>query len=96
MNSYTLTNAAASDLKQITRHTLRTWGADRAKAYVAALHRTFENLAAFPASGRPADDLRPGCFRFESERHSIFYRPTASGVLVLRVLHQRMEAKRRL
>lgn len=47
-------------------------------------------LADNPASGRNCDDVRPGLRRVERGRHVIFYRETAEGILVSRILHQRM------
>lgn len=96
MPSYRLTGAAANDIRDISRHSIQQWGVARAEAYVAGLHRAFETLAAFPAAGRDAADLRAGYRRFEHERHSIFYRRTAFGILVVRVLHQRMAPGKRL
>lgn len=94
MNSYALTKAAEADLRQIARHTLRQWGADQVKTYMSALDRAFENLAVYPDAGRSAGNLREGYFRFESQRHAVFYRKTANGILIVRVLHQKMEPTR--
>lgn len=96
MPSYDLTEAAAADIEGIARHSTQQWGFPRAEAYVLALHRAFELLAAFPDTGRDVGELRPGYLRFEHERHSIFYRKTDTGILVVRVLHQRMQATRHL
>ena len=96
MPSYELSGAADADLEAIGRHSAEKWGFERAEAYLLALHRAFENLTLFPKSGRRADEIRRGYFRFESERHVVFYRKTDTGILIVRVLHQRMEAKRHL
>ena len=63
---------------------------------MAGLHRAFGTLAAFPDAGRDIGALRSGYLRFEHERHSIFYRKTDAGILVVRVLHQRMRPERHL
>jgi len=94
--SYRLTGAAASDVRGISRQSIQQWGVARAQAYVAGLHRAFDTLAAFPDAGRDAGELRPGYLRFEHERHSIFYRKTDAGILVVRVLHQRMRPGKHL
>jgi toxin ParE1/3/4 len=88
--SYRLTEAAAGDVRAISRHSIKQWGVERAEAYVAGLHRAFETLAALPDSGRDVGRLRAGYRRFEYERHSIYYRKTDPGILEVRVLHQRM------
>ena len=66
------------------------------KTYMASLERAFENLATYPGAGRPVNDLREGYFRFESVRHAVFYRTTGKDILIVRVLHQKMEAKRHI
>ncbi len=96
MADYQLTEAAAGDIEGITRHSVQQWGFARAETYVMELHRTLGMLAAFPDAGRDVSELRAGYPRFEHERHSIFYRKAESGILVVRVLHQRMQPKKHL
>ena len=52
-------------------------------------------LADNPALGRACDDVRPGLRRMECGRHVVFYRKDADGILVSRILHQRMLPERR-
>ena len=48
-------------------------------------------LADNPALGRFCDDVRPGLRRLEHGKHVVvFYRQERGGVLVSRILHQRM------
>lgn len=60
------------------------------------LHQAFENLATYPDLGRSIKDIPPGYLRFESESHAVFYRKEAPGILIVRVLHQRMQAEQHL
>jgi toxin ParE1/3/4 len=94
--SYRLTEAAAADVESIARHSVQHWGFERAEAYVLALHRTFDMLAGLPDAGRDVGGLRAGYLRFEHERHSIFYQKTGTGILVVRVLHQRLRPGKHL
>lgn len=96
MSSYALSKAADADIEAIARASVQQWGFTRSEAYVLALHRAFEHLAQFPGAGRDVSDLRPGYRRFEHESHSIFYRKAEGGILVMRVLHQRMQPRRHL
>ena len=43
-----------------------------------------------PALGRLCDDVRPGLHRLEHAKHVVFYRHERGGILVSRILHQRM------
>lgn len=79
----------------IGEYTLRTWGADEAVFYLDGLEGCCQLLAARPDLGRPCGDIRPGLRRMEHGSRIIFYRRIAKGILVSRVLHQRMLPKRR-
>jgi toxin ParE1/3/4 len=89
MHSYVLSNAADRDLQHIIRHSITRWGAGRAESYILGLHKAFETLSAFPHLGRSAEHIRAGYFRFEHDSHTVFYRIAASGILIVRVLHQK-------
>jgi toxin ParE1/3/4 len=75
---------------------LRQWGLAQAEKYILGLHETFQMLVEFPDLGRDASDIRPGYRKIETASHSIFYRKTGDGVLIVRVLHQRMDFGRHL
>ncbi len=51
-------------------------------------------LADNPALGRASDDVCPGLRRMEHDRHVVSYREAAGGILVSRILHQRMLPER--
>jgi toxin ParE1/3/4 len=95
VNSYALTVAAAADLRQITRHTIKQWGTEQAERYIGSLHLTFQNLAMHPETGRAVSE-RQGYLRIESGSHAVFYRKQERGILIVRVLHQKMEPMRHL
>jgi plasmid stabilization system protein ParE len=48
------------------------------------------NWAGNPALGRSCDEIRPGLRRMEQGRHVILYRVEPGGILISRILHQRM------
>ena len=74
----------------IAEYTLRTWGEDQAIRYLGELEARCRQLAGNPALGRACDYIRPGLHRMEHGRHVVFYRPAGNGILVSRILHQRM------
>ena len=90
MARFRFSRRAEADLVSIGAHTLKTWGVDQTIRYVADLRACCQMLADNPEAGRACDDIRRGLRRMEHGRHVIFYRPDAEGVLVSRVLHQRM------
>lgn len=96
MSLYRLSGRADRDVEAIARFTIGRWGWSQAEAYVTGLHHAFEMIARFPEAGRRVDHIRRGYLRFDHASHSIFYRVTAEGVLIVRVLHGRMMPTGRL
>jgi toxin ParE1/3/4 len=81
---------AEADLLNIGDYTLRKWGKAQATRYLGELEACCQTLAREPALGRLCDDVRPGLRRHEHGKHVVFYRQERSGILVSRILHQRM------
>jgi toxin ParE1/3/4 len=92
--SFRFSRRAEADLLSIAAHTLRTWGEGQTIRYIDDLEACCQMLADNPALGRVSDDVRPGLRRMEHGRHVVFYRESAGGILVSRILHQRMLPER--
>jgi toxin ParE1/3/4 len=89
VSSYVLSEAADTDIERILIDSIRRWGIPRAERYILELHRAFETLAAFPDIGQSVSHLRTGYFWFQHAGHSVFYKKSVSGIVIIRVLHQR-------
>jgi toxin ParE1/3/4 len=85
---------AEADLLEIGVYTLQNWGADQTIRYIDQLEACCQRLADNPALGRACDEIRPGLRRMEQGKHVIFYRQREGGILVSRILHQRMLPER--
>ncbi len=85
---------AEADLLSIGDYTLHTWGEAQAVRYLDELEMCCQMLAGNPSLGRPCGSIRPGLHRMEQGRHVIFYRHESRGILVSRILHQRMLPER--
>lgn len=94
MAVYRLSAKAASDLDTIYEYTILRFGLDQARVYLFGLQEQFQILAEQPAHGRQADALARGLRRWEYQSHIIFYMPAKHGIRIVRVLHQRMDARR--
>ena len=92
MADYRLSRRAATDLEAIAEFTINRFGLEQARRYRDELKACFEN----PTIGRRAEQLAKGLRRFEHRSHIVFYVLTEDGVLVVRVLHYRMDAHRHL
>lgn len=82
MAEYRLTPAAERDLEAIWTYTVQRWGTEQANRYIDVLTTAFSELALTPLMG--------------VERHIIYFRVTAYGIAIIRILHDRMDALRNL
>lgn len=96
MRRIEFTEIARADLKSIRRYSSRAWGTDRTSKYLNALRDTVKGLVRGTVVSRSRDDLRPGLQMATSGRHCIFFEADPSRVLVVRVLHDRMDYRRHL
>ena len=94
MAAYSLSEKAVSDLDGIYEFTILNFGLEQARSYLLGLHERFQILADNPGVGRSAAQLAPELRRHEYQSHIIFYIPKEKGVLIVRVLHERMDVKR--
>jgi toxin ParE1/3/4 len=94
MATFQLSRRAEADLLRIGEFTLRKWGKSQAARYIGELETCCQMLADNPALGRACGHVRPGLRRHEHGKHVLFYRPESNGILVSRILHQRMLPER--
>ena len=94
MGSFRFSRRAEADLLDIGHYTLRTWGKTQTARYLGGLETCCQTLADNPALGRPCDDVRPALRRMEHDKHVVFYRQVRGGILISRILHQRMLPER--
>ncbi len=98
MRKLKLSNAADKDLKQIWHYTLEEWSREQADKYVSRLLTACTEIAQSPEhSGQPFDYVRAGYRKYSCGKHVIFYQIQGDDtVLVVRILHQRMDYERHL
>lgn len=96
MAEYRLTPAAETDLERIWRYTARQWDVEQANRYIDLMTKAFAQLAEQPKTASSCDDIRPGYRRRNVERHMIYFRITAYGIAIVRILHDRMDTSQHL
>ncbi|MBA3416353.1 MAG: type II toxin-antitoxin system RelE/ParE family toxin [Chloroflexia bacterium] len=84
--------SAQRDLRAILQSSIESWGQERSDAYVASLAETLERLALVPGLGRRRDEVGPGFRSHPVGVHVVLYRAAEDEVVVLRIVHGRMEA----
>ena len=87
-----LSHQARTDLEDIRRYTVETWGRAQWLAYYRKLVLGFETITKNPDVGRDRSLFVPGMRSLNCEKHVIFYQrlDAAKGEpVVLRIVHQK-------
>jgi toxin ParE1/3/4 len=96
MPLYRLLKASEADLDDIWKYTCEAWGIRQASKYLRQLKKRIEALSRNPQLGRQRIQIAEGLLSFHEGRHLIFYRIEKKGIVILRVLHDRMDVPERI
>ena len=96
MPRFHLSLKAVSDISNIARYTIERFGVEQARTYRDSIISCFQSLAENPGIGRKTDYIRDGYRRFDHRSHVIFYKNYGEDILIIRVLHKRMNSPRHL
>lgn len=91
MTKIELTLDAERDLIDIYLYGIEHFGHAQAERYAETLNGKMAVAADKPSFGADYSFVRDGLRRYECVSHAIYYRTTARGILVLRILHGRMD-----
>ena len=91
-----LTPKAEADLISIWLYTAGKWGADQADSYIDQLEAGMQQLLAHPRIGADYAHALSNYRRYPIGHHAIFYQFHDSEIRIVRVLHEEMDAPRRL
>ncbi len=96
MAEYRLSPSAQRDLDAIFDYTVSQWGLEKAVDYTLRIKSICGELAQAPEIAPRCDHYRNGYRRWNIARHTIFFRITAHGITVMRILHASMDVRRHL
>lgn len=82
---------AITDLEAVWRYTASEWNSDQADRYLDQFDNRLSLLADNPTLGSDYSHVRPGVRRYQVGRHGVFYRVARNQLVVVRVLHDRMD-----
>lgn len=86
MANYRLTEEAKSDLIQIHKFGIETFGETQANKYLNGLFNCFETIARNPFAFESVDYIRHGYRRCPYESNSIFYRIEKEGIAIMAII----------
>ena len=90
MSRYELAPSAMTDLLEIVRYSKKTWGSAQAQRYREELELAVQQLALTPEVGRKREVISPGMRSFPVAQHVAFYIQRKDRIVILRILHPRM------
>ncbi|RVT92852.1 type II toxin-antitoxin system RelE/ParE family toxin [Sphingomonas crocodyli] len=89
-----LSRKAQADLDDIRDFSVEHHGVDGAIAYLDGIEAAFRRILSFPGVGLVHSALEPVVRSLTCQRHRIFYTADADRALIIRILHQSMNADR--
>ena len=98
MAKFHLTNKAVDDLSKIWEYTADYWSEKQADDYYNLLVGSCREIADSPhLLGISYEEIMVGLRGYRASRHIIFWQTLTNGdILIIRILHQRMDLKYRL
>ena len=97
MLPYELTPSAASDLRDIARHTLTRWGRRQQQRYARQLESCCQAIGDGTTVSRMFSHRHPSVCVMRCQHHYIFYLTPADGKpVIIAFLHERMDLTARL
>ncbi|MDO9038273.1 MAG: type II toxin-antitoxin system RelE/ParE family toxin [Lutibacter sp.] len=96
-NKYRISKQAINDLNDIWSYTFHKWSKEQADRYYDLIIGEIEFIADNFMTGKSAEQTRKNYRITKVKSHLIFYRKAENGpVEIVRILHQRMDIKKRL
>jgi len=97
MAEYRLTHLALHDLSEIWNYTFENWSESQADKYYKEILLECDIIAIDPLVGISYGGVAKSLFGRKVNRHIIFYRIVSDHLIeITRILHERMDLKRRL
>ena len=91
MSQFKLTPDAKASLMQIAQYTERTWGKKQRNTYLKILDDAFHTLAETPSLGKIRPEIYHAIRSLHVGKHVVFYIPKENHIVIVHILHERME-----
>lgn len=95
--NYHISKQAIKDLNSIWTYTFHKWSKEQADTYYQSIVNEFQFIADNFLIGKSVENTRKNYRVLKVKSHHIFYRKIdENNIEIVRILHQRMNIKRRL
>lgn len=96
MPRYRVSRKAQNDIRDIGQYTEKQWGRAQRRDYLNGMTAQFEALSEHPNVAPQRHEFEPPVRFARYQHHVIVYTEDAEGILIVRVLHERMDIVSRL
>ncbi len=91
MEVFKLTPDAKASMMQIAQYTQKTWGVQQRISYLKSIDDCFQALANTPTQGKVRPEIHHNLRSFSVGKHIIFYIIKKDYIVIVNVLHERMD-----
>ncbi|WP_318368326.1 type II toxin-antitoxin system RelE/ParE family toxin [Enterobacter sp.] len=88
MGTFTLTDDAKEDLKEVKAYSLQHWNSAITRVYLQGMRNTMQIVADNDMGIDISAETWPGILCWPYERHSFFFVRVKGGIQVIGILHQ--------
>jgi toxin ParE1/3/4 len=96
MRRLEFTPRARRDIEEIWEYSVDQFGLDKAEAYLRDVRRAAITVTEDPRRGLACDEIRSGYRKFSVGSHILFFKASAARIVIVRILHRRMDFNRHL
>jgi toxin ParE1/3/4 len=91
MRRVDFTPRSRRDIEEIWDYSADQFGLDQADLYLRGIQRAAMTVAEDPRRGLACDEIRSGYRKFSVGSHVLFFKASATRVVIVRILHRRMD-----
>jgi toxin ParE1/3/4 len=96
MKTFIISPRAAADINDIYDYTEERWGQDQAEAYTLGIRQALQEVCRGNRAGKPIGHIKQKAISLSYRSHYIVYRQEFRSIVVIRILHRRMNIGRHL
>ncbi|MGF9694875.1 type II toxin-antitoxin system RelE/ParE family toxin [Rhizobium sp. 0TCS1.26] len=96
MKTLVISPRASADIDEIYDYTEGRWGQDQAEDYTFGIRSVLEEVCRGTRSGKSINEIREGACSLSYRSHYLIYRERSRSVVLIRILHRRMQVARHL
>jgi toxin ParE1/3/4 len=89
-----LSSAAETELEAIDAYSFEQFGDEVAASYMHGFDELFDLLRRYPLAGKDTCELGKGIRSLTHRSHRIFYQVNKDQILIVRILHHAIDARR--